>query len=52
MKFTKQEQQELEGLRKILTPEQMEAIEEQVENEKAAQRYLEICQKAADQCTS
>lgn len=48
MKFTKPEQQEIEALRKILSPEQMDAIEEQVENEKAAQRYRNLLERASD----
>lgn len=48
MKFTKPEQQEIEALRKILTPEQMEDIEEQVENERAAQRYRDLLERASD----
>jgi hypothetical protein len=48
MKFTNQQQEEIERLSQILTPEQMEEIEEQVENEKAAQRYRELLEKASD----
>lgn len=48
MKLTQNDEHEIERLRKILSPEQMEAIEEEVENEKAVVRYRQLLENASD----
>ena len=48
MKFTKYQEHEIERLRKILGPERVEAIEEEVELAKAAERYRELLENAPD----
>ena len=48
MKFTRQQEHEIEQLKEILGPERAEAIEEQVEIEKAAERYRELLERASD----
>ena len=45
MKLTHNEQHELERLKETLGPERTEGIEEQIEMQKAAQRYRELREK-------